>query len=248
MPLRVLTYNILTGGEDRLPLILDVIRAQNPDVVALQEADRTGATDELAAALGMCVVYGEGPTRFANAWISRLPIRHATSHRAQGMRKSLLEIEVELDGAPIHLFAAHLRPKLSGEPRRVIEVEAILGILRAVADRPHLLVGDLNSLHSADNFLLEPTHPPRAAEWVRLAYETPRLVLSRLLAAGYVDCYRQLHADTTGYTFATRFPMTRIDFVLASPQIAPRLCACETITTPPANAASDHFPVVADFA
>ncbi|HEX6817030.1 MAG TPA: endonuclease/exonuclease/phosphatase family protein, partial [Ktedonobacterales bacterium] len=65
--MRVLTYNILKGGEDRLPLIIDVIRAQHPDVVALQEADRTGTTDALAAALGMQVVYGEGPTRYTSA-------------------------------------------------------------------------------------------------------------------------------------------------------------------------------------
>jgi endonuclease/exonuclease/phosphatase family metal-dependent hydrolase len=37
MSLRVMTYNILDGGENREAHILDVIQAVSPDVVILQE-------------------------------------------------------------------------------------------------------------------------------------------------------------------------------------------------------------------
>ena len=35
MQLRLMTYNILVGGEERTELLLDVIRTQRPDVLAL---------------------------------------------------------------------------------------------------------------------------------------------------------------------------------------------------------------------
>lgn len=38
MTLRILSYNILAGGEGRLPLLLRVIKKQQPDVIALLEA------------------------------------------------------------------------------------------------------------------------------------------------------------------------------------------------------------------
>ncbi len=38
LALRILSYNILAGGQDRLPLIGSVIQKQQPDVVALLEA------------------------------------------------------------------------------------------------------------------------------------------------------------------------------------------------------------------
>ena len=39
MSLKVLSYNIWDGGGDRIPAIADVIRAHDPDVVALIEAN-----------------------------------------------------------------------------------------------------------------------------------------------------------------------------------------------------------------
>lgn len=38
MTLRIPSYNILAGGEGRLPLLLRVIKMQQPDVIALLEA------------------------------------------------------------------------------------------------------------------------------------------------------------------------------------------------------------------
>ncbi|HEY6406758.1 MAG TPA: hypothetical protein VIY29_04730 [Ktedonobacteraceae bacterium] len=38
MPLRILSYNILNGGQERLPRIANVIRGSQPDAVALLEA------------------------------------------------------------------------------------------------------------------------------------------------------------------------------------------------------------------
>ena len=52
MALRLLSYNILAGGEDRLSLIAGVIQ-QHPDVVALLEARSRSNAEALAHQLGM---------------------------------------------------------------------------------------------------------------------------------------------------------------------------------------------------
>jgi len=248
LPVRVLSYNILKGGEDRLPLILDVIRAQAPDVVALQEASNHGSLDTLARALDMHSVYGEADTRYSVAWLSRLPILRSENHRHLAFRKTVLEIAILWQGAPLRLFAAHLRPKITGEELRVHEVNGILEILRAADGQPHLLVGDMNTFHPDDVFTPLPSHAPEVAERVQRAYAAPRLAMARLLSAGYLDCYRALHPDQPGYTFATRLPMARIDYIFALPDMVERLSSCDVVQSAEAISASDHFPIWAEFA
>ena len=51
MTLRVLSYNILAGGEGRLSQITRVIQSQRPDVVALLEARSRPHVEVLARAL-----------------------------------------------------------------------------------------------------------------------------------------------------------------------------------------------------
>jgi len=245
---RVLSYNILKGGEDRLPLLLGVLRAQSPDVVAIQEANDSGNVEVLARELGMALVYGEANTKYSVAWLSRLPILRAENHRRPVFRKTLLEIEVEWEGAALRLFAAHLKAKLACEEHRVEEVAAMLDILAPVRGQPHLVVGDFNTIAPGDVYTPGDAHPPEVAERVRQGYAVPRLAIAPLLAAGYADCYRALHPERMGYTFATRLPVSRIDYIFASPEMAPRLCACEVVTEGGATTASDHFPLWADFA
>ena len=80
-----------------------------------------------------------------------------------------------------------------------------------------------------------------------------RGTVARLLEAGYVDSYRHLHPRAHGYTCATWMPAARIDYVFANPVMADRLRRCEVIGSRSwpdreATSASDHHPVVAEFA
>jgi endonuclease/exonuclease/phosphatase family metal-dependent hydrolase len=79
-----------------------------------------------------------------------------------------------------------------------------------------------------------------------------RWTVERLLALGYVDCFRRVHPRALGRTCATWLPAARVDYVFANPDLAANLLACDVVggtRWPDRNAAvaSDHFPVVADF-
>jgi endonuclease/exonuclease/phosphatase family metal-dependent hydrolase len=229
--LRVVTWNILDGGAGRLDRIATVLRQVDPDVVALQEANDRDGAEQLAAALGMALVYGEANSPFAVAWLSRLPVARSENHRVRVLDKTLLEVEV----SGLRLFATHLSAGRAPrhEPGRVAEVEAIL---ERVGGAECVLVGDFNSTHPADEI---GTRPPRRD--VPSGYVSRRPI-ELLLERGFVDCFRALHPEARGWTYTSERPWARFDFVFATGGLDVR--RCELIAS--AGNASDHLPAFAD--
>jgi exodeoxyribonuclease III len=251
MTLGILSYNILYGGEDRLPLIADVIQKQRPDVVALLEANSHANAEALARQLGMDLTFGEANSEFHVAWLSRLPVIRAENYRLPVFSKTLLKIEIPWEGASLALFATHLRAGRDQESDqyRVTEMQAILDILQPLGSQPHVLVGDLNTLHPTDHPNLSAylvTEPEERGENLQ-EDQPPRQVIPLLIEAGYIDCYRALHPTTPGYTYKLPDPALRIDYVFASPTLARHLHTCDVVTGAKAEMASDHFPIWAEF-
>jgi exodeoxyribonuclease III len=226
---RVLTWNIWNGGDGRLDAIERVLRAQDADVVALQEANDRGAVEALAARLEMDLVYGEANSRFAVAWLSRLPVVRAENHRRAVLEKTLLAVELE----DALLFATHLSAgrTRADEPRRIAEVEAVLS---GVGGRECLLLGDFNAVHPDD----EIGEPPAEEELDHVSRRPIELVLE----AGFTDCYRTLNPEARGWTYLAHRPWARLDYVFASPGWTVERCDVVLDAGP----ASDHFPVIAE--
>jgi len=101
MALRVLSYNILMGGEDRLLHIVSVIQKQQPDMVALLEANSRSNAEMLAKQLGMNLTFGEANSEFHVAWLSRLTNINTENYRLSILAKTLLEIEILWEGVPL---------------------------------------------------------------------------------------------------------------------------------------------------
>ncbi len=85
-----------------------------------------------------------------------------------------------------------------------------------------------------------------------LAALLPRAALQSMLEAGYVDCLRALHPRSDGFTCPTYQPAVRIDYVLATRELARALRRCQVVSGSGelgrlARRASDHFPVLAEF-
>lgn len=246
--LRVLTYNIHGGPPGVLPAVAQVIRAQQPDAVALVEPPDATQVDALARSLDMRAVYAE-QSRFPVAWLSRPPVASAQAHEYLGGAKQMLQLDITWAGQEISLFAVHLGAGRTGqyERRRAREVTELLGYLPRVSGRPHLLAGDFNALHPMDAVAR-----PRllgVVPYTSAAERAERLAIPLLLEAGYTDCFRAMHRGASrepGYTFALPHPRMRIDYIFASMQLARRLVACDVVTAPPAPHASDHFPVIAE--
>jgi exodeoxyribonuclease-3 len=176
------------------------------------------------------------------------------------------------------LYVIHLNATATygGERRRVREMEAILGSIAPRADEPHLLFGDCNALAPGDGLVVQrlTTHLTNRITGAGIGYPRrkraltfgglldrgiqngllapeallPRYLVRYVLEAGYIDCYRALHADEPGYTFPAPDPALRLDYIFAPPGMQERLLSCEVIGSPAAATASDHRPLLARFA
>ena len=223
--LRVLTFNIHggrpAGGRIDLPAIAEVIRTQNPDLVALQEVGPSsrvlhGAT-VLRRLLGREVrfspSFGIGPASFGNAIVSREKAEQWRCLRLPSTREwRAMEPRTALDacfspgGHRLRFLCTHLG--LTPAQRRV-QCAYLARLLEKEAG-PVLLAGDLNAL-------------PGSPE------------LGLLAQAGVTDC-----APEGPPTFPAAEPRSRIDYLYVSRHFEVERCwVVET-------EASDHQPVVAD--
>lgn len=239
MGLKVLSYNIQNGGGRRLSAIAGVIHAERPDLVALQEATSRWNAFRLARKLDMRLTFARANGPFHIAFLSRLPAQSATNHRLPQLAKTLAEITVDWEGAPIQIFATHLAG--GADPiHPADEIEAILAHLRSHATDRHLLLGDFNSLAPDDTL----GDPPAGMQVMQSGAEADaRRAIAQIQSAGYVDCYRALH-DGPGFTYPVDAPWLRLDYIFATVQMAERLIRCEVIDT---AQASDHLPLIAEF-
>jgi endonuclease/exonuclease/phosphatase family metal-dependent hydrolase len=241
MTFKVMSYNIENGGAGRRDLLVDIIRRQQPDAVALLEASHKATAEILARRLGMHLVYGEANSDAPIAWLSRLPVARSENHRLPFLSKTLLEVAVVWSGSEVSLWATHLihgRTRASAG-RRAAEVRAILDVLKMRRGAPHILAGDFNAIHPAD-----PLGEPPIGETRGYFARKP---IELVLAAGYTDCYRRSHSATAGYTYPASHPWMRLDYIFADALMAEQLYASDTVMEEQARRASDHLPVWAAF-
>lgn len=247
MPLRALTYNILVGGEERLPFIRDIIRSQAPDVVAIQEANSRDNVERLAHDLEMRLVFGEGNSAFNLALLTRLPVTNSATYRPPELQKAALDVELQWEGRPLRVINTHLRAGAEAEQQRAVEVESLLRAIGPASDEPRLLMGDFNALSPNDQFTPDIEMTDDDVAYAERTYPLPRLVIAKVQDAGYVDMFRRLRSGEPGYTAKTPTPATRIDYIFASPALAQRATYCDCVESPLVILASDHLPVRADF-
>ena len=243
MSLRLLTYNIQRGGVDRVDRIARVINDCQPDIVLLQEASDLTTIQALASLTNMAA--SGSFAKQSLGYLSRQPV-DASWHRPRVSRHAFIEI-VTKDGET-RVFGVHLSAVHSSwtERRRVRELRALLQSIERHQHGFHILAGDFNTL--APNEPLQVSRLPlrlRSLVWLgggRIRWRTIQTVLD----AGYVDAYRQVHPDATGWTMPTWDPHVRLDYVFVPHEFADRILSCDVVASEDAAAASDHFPVIAD--
>jgi exodeoxyribonuclease-3 len=239
-----LTYNIRYGGVGRVGAIASVVNACRPDLVVLQEATRPDVVERLAAATGMAG-WAAHESRSVG-FMSRAPVEHHRWHRPASSRRAYLEIVP--GGAAPRVFGVHLSAVHSNwtERRRVRELRAVLAGIEHHQDGFHVVAGDFNTLAPGARLDLgRLPHRLRALVWLsggRIRWRT----IQRILDAGYVDAFRQLHADDDGSTFPTWAPHLRLDYAFLPAGFVNRVRSCEVIRIPDATPASDHYPLALD--
>ncbi|NES31749.1 endonuclease/exonuclease/phosphatase family protein [Micromonospora terminaliae] len=262
--LRVMTWNIRTGGRDRdgtdrRDRIAAVVADQRPDLLALQELrglDSGGGLAGLAERVGMAPHLARSCFGQPVAVLVRPPLRVLRASRVRRpFHHAAARVQVGTAAGPLTVISTHLNPYSGG--RRRMEADWLAAAVRRTGGDLTLLAGDLNTLepavdHTARLAGLAPLYRRRHLRRDGRTVDTR--AVARLLDAGLVDLWpRTGGGEPAGLTVPTRhggaeFAGMRLDYLLATPALAATARAVRVVRGGDADSASDHYPVVADLA
>lgn len=279
--LKLLSYNVYWGMKqdttENKSKFAAWIKAQNPDIVALQEMNGFTAVDpdfipagtgkpnnlvKLARSYGhpYCYIVREpapdGSISFPVAITSRYPIinvNRVVDNTVHGF------IEAEIEG--YHFMITHFHP-FSSE-RRGTEIEQILA---TVASRPSnqqwLLMGDLNSVSPLDkdeydnnllrDFIREDRKKRPHNQNLGKEDELDYSVQQKILDFGFVDALKVFNPNFIATAPTKMFYdqsnyPLRYDYLYVSDNMKDKLIKCEVIKDEFTDIYSDHYPVMLTF-
>jgi exodeoxyribonuclease-3 len=256
--MKVATYNV-NGINGRLPVLLRWLEQCRPDIVCLQELK---APDERFPAeairnQGYDAIWHGQKSWNGVAILSRVGQIHETRRGLPGDPDDSHSRYLEAAVNGIIVGALYLP---NGNPRPGPKFEYKLRWMRRLLDHaaglielklPVVLAGDFNVIPSERDVY-------KPERWLDDALFAPevRALFSELLQQGWCDALRQQHPDATIYTFWDYFRNAwgrdaglRIDHLLLSPELRPRLVAAEVDSAVRGwEKSSDHAPVWVELA
>jgi exodeoxyribonuclease III len=250
---RIATYNV-NGVNGRLPVLIRWLESAQPDIVCLQElkAPDEAFPEAALVKLGYRAIW-HGQSRWNGvALLSRVGEIHETRRGLPGDPEDSQSryLEAAIAGvivAGLYLPNGNPRPgpkfdyKLRWFERLIAHAQTLIE-----SGLPVVLLGDFNVMPAE----LDVYKPERWLDDALFAPEV-RAARARLVEQGWTDAVRRLHPDAPMYSFWNywrgafeRDAGLRIDHVLLSPALAPRLKRAGVDRTPRGwEKTSDHAPV-----
>lgn len=251
--MKIATYNV-NGVNGRLPVLLRWLDQSRPDIVCLQElkASSEKFPEAAIAAAGYEAIWHGQKSWNGVAILSRVgtPVETRRGLPDDPDPSQSRYIEAAVNGLLIGgLYLPNGNPKpgpkfdykLAWFERLVEHATELIG-----SGAPVVLAGDYNVMPT-DRDVYKPER------WLDDALFAPeaRDAYARLLAQGWTDALRTLHPEETIYTFWDYFRNAfarnaglRIDHLLLSPSLAPRLTRAEVDREVRSwEKTSDHAPV-----
>jgi exonuclease III len=230
--MRIIAWNIRSGGGKRVGAIAEVLRRQAPDLAVLTEYRNGQSGTELRerlADLGLVHQIATACLPRVNGILvaGRTPLYGSAGTPSDlGAAGRLLPFRV----AGLSIMACYFPQR-----RAKIEVfDALAGISPRYLGEKSLLLGDFNTgRHHVDE---------EGATFVAADR------FEQLLGLGWVDAWRRAHPEAREYSwFSHAGRGFRIDHVLASPPAASRVTRVEYSHHEREQKLSDHSPLVAEY-
>jgi len=257
--MKIMTFNILTGGFDdkssRIEHIISVINGVKPDFLALQEANHFDKNDNALLrrisdetelphyALSQGSLDKEAG-RFHVASLSRYPLRSVYEFPNSSFQSAALSVVVSSSIGELSLCNIHLN-SISGNSR-VKEIEEVLSYQSGLEN--NIILGDCNTLDPDAWRLIEEQGNSKSEEFVR--YDLANCKVTDVLTkGGYVDAAKYLGVEdrtshpTPGCPHSICTTPVGLDYFWVEETLRSSLQESAFVRTPTAQKASDHYPV-----
>lgn len=262
-----MTYNILEGGNDeRLPMIYDIVRAENPDFLGIQEAEhfddenikamvRLSRDNDLEYyALAPGTPSKTKKKKLHVASFSKTPFENPQNESPikpyKGFANAGLETVVKTDLGLISIANIHLSPW--SEEDRIRELQQVMHSQRDYENR--IILGDLNSLSPYDNYdkdTVAKMNDKQRAKFTRdesLVFDVIKFAESQ----GYIDS--RTYTSEPLWTVPTKLGEDeahikihkKLDYILVAGPLAERITDVRVVKNDATDVASDHYPLVVE--
>jgi exodeoxyribonuclease-3 len=252
---RVMSWNVLVGfttytqegdpwpeGAKREAFAFEFLHEVKPDIIGWQELNGWTPSRLVESTTPLGLTYGVllKERSYDLGLSSRWPIQVVERH-LEGMHHGLLHAQTN----GIHVFVVHLSP--SRHAHRLREVEQIMARVEPLlqSNTPVLVMGDFNAATRQDDALFGEVGLNWWNRWTYPVDDSGRPVtdvLQRALDGGLVDLWVARRSASTP-VFGNR---PRIDFILASPDLAQACLGAQWFDTPRHHVMSDHPPVMVE--
>jgi len=234
---RLLTWNILHGGGQRIPEIVLALLEHDADAIALSEyrPSRGGSIRGVLAHHGYTHQLCTDPPARTNGLLvaSRLPLDPIPHPEPpHGMTHRFLAGRLGPPVSPTNLLFVHI-PEVRRSSKKPAAWRYLLDRARELRDAPAVVLGDLN------------TGRHRLDEEGRTF--TCTALLGQLETMGYADAWRLLHPEIKEFTwFSHEGGGFRIDHAHISRPLIPRLRAARYSHAEREGKLSDHSTLIVD--
>lgn len=254
--MRLVSWNV-NSLRARLPRVLELLAALEPDVVCFQETkvDAEAFPDDELAAAGYSAVHHSAGRWAGVAIAARTPLELGDPRRGlpgEAAPDEARWVEATVAGLRVASVYVPNGREVGSESfgAKLAFLDAAVTRAGELAARPTILVGDWN-VAPAD---LDVYDPAAFAGSTHVTPEERARVTAIGEVGGLLDAFRRLHPEEVGYTWwdyrAGHFHRNlglRIDLALVSEEVAPRLRACGIERTfRKGTKPSDHAPLVVD--
>lgn len=252
--MRFLTWNIQSGGGNRIASIVDEIAKLEPDVVGLTEV-RHGNIGQLRSSLhqrGYEYIETTCSTGSTNSVLiaSRLPLKTVDEPIAHDPERWL---PVQVAEADLQILCVHIRGGtdnkfdanglgMSGKKRKELLWDEVIAYARQHHDQQVILLGDFNTGLPED----AQGTPFVLSDYIRV-----------LRLEKYLDTWRKIHPKAREYTWYTKrknketvtsddYNGFRLDYIFVSPSLRDYVLDARHVHDVRVSKISDHAIVIAD--
>lgn len=248
--MKLITYNILNGGEDRLESIIKVISGEKPDFLIINEANEFEKDDKLnkfSEKIGLphFKLSLSGEYNYHAVLFSKYPFKEVKEIKP--LRNAGVLVVVDTKLGKICIAGAHLSPYT--EESRLPEIDLIIDEQKQYPNK--VLIGDMNSLSAGDGYdeeVIKGFNETQLSKFTtngKFRFD----VINRITASGYLDSaliFKKQKTPTvpTGLKEdEAHLTDIRVDYIFVSESLKDKIKSYSVVRNKITEKASDHYPV-----